>query len=59
MAAAQLPETYLDGAALWTLDQVPVLGMTIRHDHLDNFRFCLLRERAHLGRIPARTRARS
>jgi len=50
VVAAHLPKTYLDGAALWTIDQVPVVGMTIRYDRLDNFWFCLLHELAHLGR---------
>ena len=49
VVAAHLPKTYLDGAALWTRDRVPVVGMTIRHDRLDNFWFCLLHELAHLG----------
>lgn len=49
VAASHLPKTYLDGAALWTVDGVPVVGMTIRYDRLDNFWFCLLHELAHLG----------
>jgi len=47
--AAHLPKTYLDGAAMWTVDKVPVVGMTIRYDRLDNFWFCLLHELAHIG----------
>ena len=50
VVASHLPKTYLDGAALWTVDGVPVVGMTIRYDRLDNFWFCLLHELAHLGR---------
>ncbi len=50
IVADHLPKTYLDGAALWTIDNVPVVGMTIRYDRLDNFWFCLLHELAHLGR---------
>lgn len=50
VVASHLPKTYLDGAALWTVDDVPVVGMTIRYDRLDNFWFCLLHELAHLGR---------
>ena len=50
VVASHLPKTYLDGAALWTVDKVPVVGMTIRYDRLDNFWFCLLHELAHLGR---------
>ncbi len=50
VVAAHLPKIYLDGAALWTIDRIPVVGMTIRYDRLDNFWFCLLHELAHLGR---------
>tara|TARA_R110002072_G_scaffold123127_1_gene258320 strand:+ start:1382 stop:2611 length:1230 start_codon:yes stop_codon:yes gene_type:complete len=50
VVAAHLPKTYLDGAAMWTVDKVPVVGMTIRYDRLDNFWFCLLHELAHIGR---------
>ena len=49
IVASHLPKIYLDGAALWTVDGVPVVGMTIRYDRLDNFWFCLLHELAHLG----------
>lgn len=50
VAVEHLPKTYLDGAALWTKENVPVVGMTIRYDRVDNFWFCLLHELAHLGR---------
>ena len=50
IVARHLPKTYLDGAALWTREGVPVVGMTLRYDRLDNFWFCLLHELAHLGR---------
>lgn len=50
VVAPHLSKTYLDGAALWTKEEVPVVGMTIRYDRLDNFWFCLLHELAHLGR---------
>ncbi|WP_163848072.1 ImmA/IrrE family metallo-endopeptidase [Pseudooceanicola aestuarii] len=48
VAVEHLQKTYLDGAALWTIDKIPVVGMTIRYDRLDNFWFCLLHELAHL-----------
>lgn len=48
--ASHLPKTYLDGAAIKTIEGVPVVGMTLRYDRLDNFWFCLLHELAHLGR---------
>ena len=42
-----LPETYLDGAAM--LDDMgrPVIGLTLRHDRLDNFWFVLFHELGH------------
>ena len=45
-----LPKTYLDGAALRLGDGRPVIGLTLRHDRIDNFWFCLLHELAHVGR---------
>ena len=45
-----LPRTYLDGAALRLGDGRPVVALTLRHDRLDNFWFCLLHELAHVGR---------
>lgn len=43
----QLPGTHLDGASL-LLGDVPVVGLTLRHDRLDNFWFVLLHELAHV-----------
>ena len=43
-----LPSTYLDGAALLNEAGRPIIGMTIRHDRLDNFWFCLFHELAHI-----------
>ncbi len=45
-----LPKTYLDGAAMRTIEGTPVIGMTLRYDRIDNFWFCLLHELAHVGR---------
>lgn len=45
-----LPQTYLDGAAFLRDDGVPVIGLTLRHDKLDNFWFTLLHELVHAGR---------
>jgi len=46
-----LRRTYLDGAALMAADTgSPVVALTLRHDRLDNFWFCLLHELAHVGR---------
>lgn len=41
-----LPSTRLDGATLFT-DTHVIIGLTIRHDRLDNFWFTLLHEIAH------------
>jgi len=45
-----LPKTYLDGAAMLSADGIPVIGMTLRYDRLDNFWFCLLHELAHVAK---------
>ena len=45
-----LPRTHLDAAALRLPGKPPVIGLTLRHDRIDNFWFCLLHELAHLGR---------
>ena len=45
-----LPRTYLDGAALRLGDGRPLIGLTLRHDRIDSFWFCLLHELAHVGR---------
>ncbi len=42
-----LPRTRLDGAALRLPDGTPVIGLTLRHDRLDNFWFSLCHELAH------------
>lgn len=43
-----LKGTLLDGAALNDIDDMPIVGITLRHDRLDNFWFTLLHEVAHL-----------
>lgn len=43
-----LPNTYLDGAAFLLSDGSPVIGMTLRHDRLDNFWFVLFHELVHI-----------
>jgi HTH-type transcriptional regulator/antitoxin HigA len=42
-----LPKTYLDGAA-FTLNDHPVVALTLRYDRIDNFWFTLLHELAHI-----------
>ncbi|MFT6181411.1 MAG: HTH-type transcriptional regulator/antitoxin HigA [Akkermansiaceae bacterium] len=46
--AKQLTGTHLDGAALWHPKEYPVIGMTLRHNRLDNFWFVLFHELGHL-----------
>lgn len=43
-----LKGTMLDGAALKDIDGTPIIGLTLRHDRIDNFWFTLLHELAHL-----------
>lgn len=43
-----LPGTFLDGAAMVSTRGVPVVGLTLRHDRIDNFWFTLLHELCHL-----------
>lgn len=42
------PETYLDGAAMKTQDDSPVIALTLRRDRIDNFWFTLFHECAHV-----------
>src|SRR6202043_875128 len=44
-----LPHTYIDGAAILVIKDRPIIGMTLRHDRLDNFWFTLLHELAHVA----------
>jgi HTH-type transcriptional regulator/antitoxin HigA len=43
-----LPSTHLDGAAMLLDGSIPVIGMTLRHDRIDNFWFVLLHELGHV-----------
>lgn len=45
---AHLPKTHLDGASMLGLNNNPVIGMTLRHDRLDNFWFTLMHELSHI-----------
>ena len=44
-----LPHTHLDGAAMKLPSGSPVVGLTLRHDRLDNFWFTLFHELAHVA----------
>ncbi len=48
VVAKHLPGTYLDGACFRAPVGAPIIGMTLRHDRLDNFWFTLAHELAHL-----------
>jgi len=43
-----LPRTHLDGAALLSKEARPVIGLTVRHDRIDNFWFNLVHELIHI-----------
>jgi HTH-type transcriptional regulator/antitoxin HigA len=43
-----LQGTFLDGAAMLLNGEIPVIGLTLRHDRLDNFWFTLLHELGHI-----------
>ncbi|WP_020503589.1 helix-turn-helix domain-containing protein [Lamprocystis purpurea] len=45
-----LPGSYLDGAAMLAIGEIPVVGLTLRYDRLDNFWFVLMHELGHVFR---------
>lgn len=47
IAERQIPGMSVDGAA-FLVDDIPVIGMTLRRDSLDNFWFTLMHEVAHV-----------
>jgi HTH-type transcriptional regulator / antitoxin HigA len=48
VAERELPGMKLDGAVIRDDDGTPIIGLTLRHDRLDNFWFTLMHELAHL-----------
>lgn len=44
-----LSHTHLDGAAIMYGLNRPIVGMTIRHDRIDKFWYCLMHELAHIS----------
>jgi HTH-type transcriptional regulator/antitoxin HigA len=48
--ASHLSKTYLDGAALLGKKGRPVIGLTLRHNRLDNFWYTLFHELGHVLR---------
>jgi HTH-type transcriptional regulator/antitoxin HigA len=47
--AKAIPGTRVDGCAFWSLAKRPLIGLSVRHDRLDNFWFTLLHECAHVA----------
>ncbi len=43
-----LPKANIDGVCFWLDDRSPVIGMTVRHDRIDNFWFVLRHELEHV-----------
>ena len=43
-----LPHTHLNGASFLSPQGRPIIGLTLRHDRLDNFWFTLLHELGHI-----------
>lgn len=43
-----LPKANIDGVCFWLDDESPVIGMTTRHDRIDNFWFVLRHELEHV-----------
>jgi HTH-type transcriptional regulator / antitoxin HigA len=43
-----LPSAKIDGVCFWLNDTSPVIGMTLRHDRIDNFWFVLRHELEHV-----------
>ncbi len=43
-----LPRTYLDGMAMLLNNGIPIIGLTLRHNRVDNFWFTLFHEIGHV-----------
>jgi len=43
-----LPNTYLDGSAIFIDPEYPIIALTLRYDRIDNFWFTLMHELAHV-----------
>jgi HTH-type transcriptional regulator/antitoxin HigA len=50
-----LPTAKIDGACFWLDDRSPVIGMSLRHDRIDNFWFVLRHECEHVLQLHGRT----
>lgn len=49
VALTHLGQTHLDGAAFLSAHGKPIIGLTLRHDRLDNFWFTLCHELGHVA----------
>jgi HTH-type transcriptional regulator/antitoxin HigA len=49
-----LPSAKIDGVCMWLDDNTPVIGMSLRHDRIDNFWFVLRHELEHVIRLHGR-----
>jgi HTH-type transcriptional regulator/antitoxin HigA len=49
VVANHLPKTRVDGVAVLTDEERPIIGLSLRFDRLDNFWFTLLHELAHVS----------
>ncbi len=45
-----LPSAKIDGVCFWLDDRSPVIGLSLRHDRIDNFWFVLIHELEHVRR---------
>ncbi|MFZ0913319.1 MAG: HigA family addiction module antitoxin [Candidatus Korobacteraceae bacterium] len=52
--AESLASAKIDGVTFWLNDVSPVIGMTLRHDRIDNFWFVLRHEIEHVLRLHGR-----
>ena len=50
-----LPSAKIDGVCFWLNEKSPVIGMSLRHDRIDNFWFVLRHELEHVLCLHART----
>jgi HTH-type transcriptional regulator/antitoxin HigA len=52
-----LSSAKIDGVCFWLNDRAPVIGMSLRHDRIDNFWFVLRHELEHVLRLHGRAAA--
>jgi HTH-type transcriptional regulator/antitoxin HigA len=52
-----LPTANIDGVCFWLNDASPVIGMSLRHDRIDNFWFVLRHELEHVIQLHGRAAA--